>query len=52
MDDAEGKNAYLYRPVENKVFGIRIEEPEVDFATTARSFGIWSTGPVTARLSG
>ncbi|MBI2364520.1 MAG: hypothetical protein HYV01_05870, partial [Deltaproteobacteria bacterium] len=23
------------------------EEPEVDFATTARSFGIWSTGPVT-----
>jgi hypothetical protein len=36
------------RPVENKVFGIRIEEPEVDFATTARSFGIWSTGPVAA----
>jgi acetolactate synthase-1/2/3 large subunit len=36
------------RPVENKIYGIRIEEPEVDFATTARSFGIWSTGPVTA----
>jgi acetolactate synthase I/II/III large subunit len=36
------------RPIENKVLGIRIEEPEVDFATTARSFGIWSTGPVTA----
>ena len=35
------------RPVENKIYGIRIEEPEVDFATTARSFGIWSTGPVT-----
>jgi acetolactate synthase-1/2/3 large subunit len=35
------------RPVENKVYGIRIEEPAVDFATTARSFGIWSTGPVT-----
>jgi acetolactate synthase I/II/III large subunit len=35
------------RPVENKVYGIRIEEPEVDFATTARSFGIWSKGPVT-----
>ena len=36
------------RPVENKIYGIRIEEPAVDFATTARSFGIWSTGPITA----
>ncbi|HBA41306.1 MAG TPA: thiamine pyrophosphate-binding protein [Deltaproteobacteria bacterium] len=35
------------RPVENKIYGIRIEEPAVDFATTARSFGIWSTGPIT-----
>jgi acetolactate synthase-1/2/3 large subunit len=35
------------RPVENKIYGIRLQEPEVDFATTARSFGIWSTGPVT-----
>ncbi|HXG50951.1 MAG TPA: thiamine pyrophosphate-binding protein [candidate division Zixibacteria bacterium] len=35
------------RPVENKVLGIRIEEPAVDFATTARSFGIWSRGPIT-----
>jgi thiamine pyrophosphate-dependent acetolactate synthase large subunit-like protein len=35
------------RPVENKVHGIRIEQPEVDFATTARSFGIWSKGPIT-----
>ncbi len=35
------------RPVENKIYGIRIEEPAVDFATTARSFGVWSTGPVT-----
>lgn len=34
------------RPVENKIHGIRLQEPEVDFATTARSFGIWSTGPV------
>lgn len=35
------------RPVENKIYGIRIEEPEVDFATTARSFRIWSKGPIT-----
>jgi thiamine pyrophosphate-dependent acetolactate synthase large subunit-like protein len=35
------------RPVENKVFGIRIDDPPVDFATTARSYGVWSTGPVT-----
>ena len=35
------------RPVENKVFGIRIEQPEVDFATIAKSFDIWSKGPVT-----
>ena len=42
------------RPVENKIYGIRLEEPEVDFATTARSLGVWSTGPVTepAALSG
>jgi acetolactate synthase-1/2/3 large subunit len=42
------------RPVENKIYGIRLEQPEVDFATTARSFGVWSTGPVTepAALSG
>lgn len=36
------------RPVENKVFGIRIDDPPVDFATTARSYGVWSTGPITA----
>jgi len=35
------------RPVENKIYGIRIEEPAVDFATTARSFGVWSRGLVT-----
>ncbi|MBI4525833.1 MAG: thiamine pyrophosphate-binding protein [Deltaproteobacteria bacterium] len=35
------------RPVENKTIGIRIEDPIVDFATLARSYGIWSTGPVT-----
>ncbi|MBI2364523.1 MAG: hypothetical protein HYV01_05885 [Deltaproteobacteria bacterium] len=33
------------RPVENKIYGIRIEEPEVDFATTARSFGIGARDP-------
>jgi hypothetical protein len=31
----------------NKIYGIRTEKPEVDFATTARSFGIWSKSPVT-----
>ena len=35
------------RPVENKTIGIRIEDPEVDFATLARSYGVWGAGPVT-----
>jgi thiamine pyrophosphate-dependent acetolactate synthase large subunit-like protein len=35
------------RPVENKVIGIRIDEPAVDFAATARSYGVWGTGPIT-----
>ncbi len=35
------------RPVENKTVGIRIENPAVDFAANARSYGVWSTGPVT-----
>ena len=35
------------RPVENKVIGIRIEEPAVDFAANARSYGVWGTGAVT-----
>jgi thiamine pyrophosphate-dependent acetolactate synthase large subunit-like protein len=35
------------RPVENMILGIRIEEPEVDFATIARSFDVWSKGPIT-----
>jgi thiamine pyrophosphate-dependent acetolactate synthase large subunit-like protein len=34
------------RPVENKIYGIRIERPETDFATIARSFDIWSKGPI------
>ncbi|MEK6600688.1 MAG: thiamine pyrophosphate-dependent enzyme, partial [Candidatus Binatota bacterium] len=35
------------RPVENKTIGIRIEDPVVDFAANARSYGVWSVGPVT-----
>jgi thiamine pyrophosphate-dependent acetolactate synthase large subunit-like protein len=35
------------RPVENKVIGIRIEDPAVDFAAMARSYGIWGAGPIT-----
>jgi acetolactate synthase-1/2/3 large subunit len=35
------------RPVENKVVGIRIEEPAVDFAANARSYGVWGVGPIT-----
>ncbi|MFQ5851882.1 MAG: thiamine pyrophosphate-binding protein [Candidatus Binatia bacterium] len=35
------------RPVENKVVGIRIEDPTVDFAAMARSYGHWAIGPVT-----
>jgi thiamine pyrophosphate-dependent acetolactate synthase large subunit-like protein len=35
------------RPVENKVIGIRIEEPAVDFAANARSYGVWGAGPIT-----
>ena len=35
------------RPVENKVVGIRLEDPPVDFATLARSMGVHAIGPVT-----
>jgi thiamine pyrophosphate-dependent acetolactate synthase large subunit-like protein len=34
------------RPVENRVIGIRIEDPPVDFAVLARSFGAHGEGPV------
>ena len=34
------------RPVENKVVGIRIEDPPVDFAAMARAFGAYGDGPV------
>jgi thiamine pyrophosphate-dependent acetolactate synthase large subunit-like protein len=35
------------RPVENKTIGIRIEDPNVDFAAMARTYGCWGAGPVT-----
>jgi len=34
------------RPVENKGIGIRIEPPQTDFASMARSFGVAGFGPV------
>jgi acetolactate synthase-1/2/3 large subunit len=34
------------RPVENKVVGIRLEEPAVDFAGLARAFGVHGEGPI------
>ncbi|MGH7771749.1 MAG: thiamine pyrophosphate-binding protein [Candidatus Binatia bacterium] len=35
------------RPPENKVVGMRMEKPPVDFANLARSFGISGEGPIT-----
>ena len=35
------------RPVENKTIGIRIEDPNVDFAGLARNYGCWGAGPIT-----
>jgi thiamine pyrophosphate-dependent acetolactate synthase large subunit-like protein len=35
------------RPPENKVVGMRMEAPPVDFANLARSFGISGEGPIT-----
>ncbi|MCZ6563757.1 MAG: thiamine pyrophosphate-binding protein [Deltaproteobacteria bacterium] len=34
------------RPVENKVVAMRMESPPVDFATLAKSFDIFSEGPI------
>ena len=34
------------RPVENKGIGMRMEKPPVDFATLAKSFGVYGEGPV------
>jgi thiamine pyrophosphate-dependent acetolactate synthase large subunit-like protein len=35
------------RSIENKGIGIRLDEPETDFAGLARSFGVRGLGPVT-----
>ena len=35
------------RPPENKIVGMRMEKPPVDFANLARSFGIFGEGPIT-----
>ncbi len=32
--------------MENRVVGIRIENPEVDFASMAKSFGVYGEGPI------
>jgi acetolactate synthase-1/2/3 large subunit len=34
------------RSVENRVIGIRIEDPDVDLASMARSFGVYAEGPI------
>lgn len=34
------------RPSENAWIGMRIDQPAVDFAVLARSYGAWATGPV------
>ena len=34
------------RPVKNKVIGTRIEDPPVDYASLARSFGLHGVGPI------
>ena len=34
------------RSVENRVVGIRIENPEVDFASMAKAFGVYGEGPI------
>ena len=35
------------RPGENKIVGIRIEDPNVDFGAMARTYGCWGAGPIT-----
>ena len=34
------------RPVENKVIGIRIDDPAPDFARIAQGFGVYAEGPI------
>ena len=47
-DEAHQEEVALHRerPVENKGVGIRIEDPNVDFATVARGFSIYGEGPI------
>jgi thiamine pyrophosphate-dependent acetolactate synthase large subunit-like protein len=48
-DHQERIAAWRDRPVENKGVGVRIEDPEPDFASLARSLGAAGFGPVTDR---
>ena len=34
------------RPIEQKVVGIRIDDPAPDFAQIAQGFGVWAEGPI------
>jgi acetolactate synthase I/II/III large subunit len=34
------------RPIEQKVVGIRIDDPAPDFARLAQGFGVWAEGPI------
>ncbi len=34
------------RPIEQKVVGIRIDDPAPDFTRIAQGFGIWAEGPI------
>jgi acetolactate synthase-1/2/3 large subunit len=34
------------RPVENKIVGIRIDDPPPDFAKIAQGFGMYAEGPI------
>ena len=45
-DHQERVAVWRDRPVENKGVGIRIEDPEPDFAALARSLGVAGSGPV------
>ena len=36
------------RPIEQKVVGIRIDDPAPDFARIAQGFGVWAEGPIDA----
>jgi thiamine pyrophosphate-dependent acetolactate synthase large subunit-like protein len=48
-DDIWALIAYLrhgLRPVENKVVGIRIDDPAPDFARIAQGFGVHAEGPL------